>query len=66
MVDYDVPVLHLADEQEWLAWATHVRKCTAGCRIGLGEECAEAMTLREAVYAARARAEKSKALMTYV
>lgn len=56
MADDDIPVLHLADDQEWLAWATHVRKCTAGCRIGSGEECAEAVLLREAVHEARARA----------
>jgi hypothetical protein len=59
MADDDIPVLHLPDEQEWLAWATHVRKCSAGCRISLGQECAEAVPLREAVHEARARAAKS-------
>ncbi|MEU8027193.1 hypothetical protein AB0C13_00970 [Streptomyces sp. NPDC049099] len=59
MADDDIPVLHLADEEEWLAWATHVRKCTAGCRFSPGEECAEAVPLRKAIHEARARAAES-------
>lgn len=37
--------------------------CTAGCRISLGQECAEAVPLREAVHEVRARALNSQAAM---
>ncbi|MGW0711921.1 hypothetical protein ACWD4G_39210 [Streptomyces sp. NPDC002643] len=48
---------HAVDEREFIAWATHVRKCKSGCRISIGEECAEAASLREALHEARTRGE---------
>lgn len=56
MGDRAARVLRAVDEREFLAWATHVRRCGNGCRVSLGVECAEAVPLREAVHEARARA----------
>ena len=59
MADDGVRVPHAVDEREFIAWATHVRRCARGCRVSLGVECAEAAPLREAVHRARARLEES-------
>lgn len=56
MGDDGTRVLHAVDEREFVAWATHVRRCVNGCRVSLGVECAEAVPLREAVTGARAAA----------
>ncbi|UUU23016.1 hypothetical protein [Streptomyces sp. DSM 40750] len=55
MSDRAARVLHAVEEREFLAWATHVRRCVNGCRVSLGVECAEAVPLREAVDEARVR-----------
>ncbi|WP_200308921.1 hypothetical protein [Streptomyces adelaidensis] len=58
MGDRVTRVLHAVEEREFIAWATHVRRCGNGCRVSLGVECAEAVPLREALHAARARGEE--------